>query len=101
MIEGHMEEAFMAGRSFEPTRLANPSVLTDEELKSLHVPILFMIGENEKIYSPHEALARLQKLAPKIQTKLIKNAGHDLTFAQTEMVNDLMLAFLNQPLSSQ
>jgi pimeloyl-ACP methyl ester carboxylesterase len=77
--------------------MVNPTVLTDEELRSLKVPTLFMVGENEKIYSPHEALKRLNGVAPQIQTKLIMNAGHDLTMTQTEDVDNFILEFLSQP----
>ena len=97
LVEEHVDETYMAVRSFKAKKMVNPTVLTDEELRSLKVPILFMIGENEKIYSPHEALKRLNRVAPQIQTKLIMNAGHDLPMAQAEDVDNLILEFLSQP----
>ena len=96
LIEEHVDETFMAVRSFKAKRMVNPSVLTDEELQSIKIPTLFMVGENEKIYSPHEVLERLNRVAPQIQTKLIMNAGHDLTIVQAETVNSLIIEFLNQ-----
>ena len=101
MIDEHIDETFLAVRSFKSKKIVNPNVLTDEELLKLNVPILFMIGENEKICSPHEALKRLNRVAPQIQTKLIMNAGHDLTMVQAEIVNDMILEFLSEPKNIQ
>jgi len=97
LIEEHIDESFLAIRSFQAKRMVNPTVLTDSELQSLDVPILFIVGENEKIYPPQEVLKRLNDVAPQIQTKLIMGAGHDLTMVQAEIVNDMILEFLSQP----
>jgi len=75
--------------------MVNPTVLSDDELNNMDIPVLFMVGENEKIYSPINVIERLNRIAPKIRTKLIKNAGHDLAMAQPEIVNDSILAFLD------
>jgi len=94
LVEEHIDETFMAVRSFKRMRMVNPTVLSDEELNNMEVPVFFMVGENEKIYSPRNVIERLNRVAPKIRTKLIRNAGHDLAMAQPEIVNDSILAFL-------
>lgn len=96
LVEEHIDETFMAVRSFKGRRMVNPSVLTDEELQHIEVPVLFMVGENEKIYSPHKVIERLNRVDPKIRTKLIMNAGHDLAMAQAEVVDKFVLEFLNR-----
>lgn len=96
LIKEHIDETFMAVRSFKRRRMVNPTVLSDEELYNLEVPVLFMVGENEKIYSPGNVIERLNRVAPMIKTKLIRNAGHDLAMAQPEVVNDSIFAFLNE-----
>ncbi|MDD2904062.1 MAG: alpha/beta hydrolase [Syntrophales bacterium] len=96
LLEEHIDESFLAIRSFKTKSLVNPTVLTDAELQSLKVPALFIVGENEKIYSPRAAIARLHQVAPRIHTKLIPAAGHDLTMVQAEMVNKAVLEFLSQ-----
>ena len=101
LIEEHIDEALMAVRSFKSKRMVNPTVLTDEELQNIKVPVLFMVGEHEKIYSPHEVIDRLNRVSPQIQTRLIANAGHDLTMVQAEMVNEMILEFLSQPSNIQ
>jgi len=94
LIEEHIDETYLAVRSFKGKRMVNPIVLSDEELNSLSVPVLFMIGENEKIYSPHKVIQRLNSVAPEIETRLISNAGHDLAMAQPAIVNEAILEFL-------
>lgn len=92
-------------RSFKPKMTVSPTVLSDEELRSLKMPVLFMVGENEKIYPPYEAVERLKSIAPQIKTEIISGAGHDLSVVQAEMVNQKILDFLakrkNSPLSKR
>jgi pimeloyl-ACP methyl ester carboxylesterase len=63
-------------------------------LQSISVPALFLVGENEKLYSARKAIHRLNRVAPQIQTEIILNAGHDLTIVQAELVNRKVLEFL-------
>ncbi len=74
-----------------------PTVLTDAELQSISVPVLFLVGENEKIYDGRQAVERINRVAPQIQTSIIPNAGHDLTIIQANLVNKLILEFLSEP----
>ncbi|UCE43257.1 MAG: alpha/beta hydrolase [Candidatus Aminicenantes bacterium] len=84
-------------RSFKPKMMVSPTVLSDEELNSLKMPVLLMIGENEKIYSAEEAVARIKNVAPRIKAEIIPGAGHDLPVVQAEMVNQKILDFLEKP----
>jgi len=83
-------------RSFKPKMMVSPTILSDEELRSLKIPALFMVGENEKIYSPYEAVERLNSIAPQIKTEIIPGAGHDLSVVQADMVNRKILNFLEK-----
>jgi len=96
LIEEYVDESYLALRSFKAKRMVNPTILTDEELRSIKVPTLYLVGENEKIYSALKAVERLNKIAPQIKTEVIPHAGHDLTIVQTEMVNTIILEFLKQ-----
>ncbi len=97
MLDEEVDAAFVRIRSFKPIRLVKPTVLKDEELQSIKVPALFLVGENEKIYSAQKAIQRLHQVAPHIRAEIIPNAGHDLTIMQAEMVNTKVLEFLKQP----
>ena len=88
------DDAYMAMRCFKPKRMVYPTVLTDNELQNIKVPTLYIVGENEKLYSARKAIQRLNKVAPHIKAEIIPNAGHDLTIVQAEMVNKKILEFL-------
>jgi len=90
------DEAYVAMRCFKPKRMVYPTVLTDNELQSIKVPTLYLVGENEKIYSAQKAIQRLKKVAPHIKSEIIPNAGHDLSIVQAELVNRKVLEFLKK-----
>jgi pimeloyl-ACP methyl ester carboxylesterase len=86
---------FMGSRCFK-TLPIKPTVLDDTDLQNIKVPTLYLVGENEKIYSGKKAIQRLNNVAPHIETELIPNAGHDLLIVQAEMVNKKVMEFLKQ-----
>jgi len=94
MLDGIVEDAYLSLQSFKMKPPVNPVVLTDEQWQSMKVPALFLVGANEKIYSPSEAVERLNRVAPQIKTRIILDAGHDLTLVQAKMVNQIILEFL-------
>jgi pimeloyl-ACP methyl ester carboxylesterase len=97
MVEAAVDAMFTARRCFRPRHLVLPTVLGDEEWQKIRVPTLYLVGENEKIYSARRAVQRLKEVATHVQAEIIPNAGHDLTFVQVEMVNSKILEFLEQP----
>lgn len=94
MLDGMVEDGYVSIQCFKMNPPVNPVVLTDEQWQSIKVPALFVVGRNEKIYSPIEAVERLNRVAPQIKTKIIPGAGHDLTLVQAKMVNQIILEFL-------
>lgn len=97
LVEDMLDDAFMGLRGFKFKMPVHPTVLEDKELQSIKVSALFLVGENEKIYSAKKAIQRLNKVAPHIEAEVIPNGGHDLTIVQAEMVNRKVLEFLKQP----
>lgn len=93
-VDLFLEDLWLALRCFKFKQLVNPTVLTDEELRSISVPTLFLTGENEKIYPPMKALDRLTRVAPQIETELIRGAGHDLALVQADVVTQRILEFI-------
>jgi pimeloyl-ACP methyl ester carboxylesterase len=94
VLESVIDDAMLARQSFKFKALVDPRVLTDEELRRSKVPTLFLVGENEKIYQPAEAIRRLNDVAPGISTEMLANCGHDLTFVHSELLNERILRFL-------
>ncbi|MGD6981011.1 alpha/beta fold hydrolase, partial [Citricoccus zhacaiensis] len=73
-----------------------PYVFTDDELKSVKVPILLLLGEHEVIYDPQSALHRASTLVPGIEAEIIKQAGHVLSMEQPQYVNERILRFFSK-----
>ena len=92
------ENAWLGLRSFKLRQMVNPTVLTDEQWRSFEVPVLFLVGENEVIYSitGAEAVARLNRVAPEIETELFTGCGHDISLVQVERFNQRVLDFLEE-----
>ena len=95
-VEEWIDNMFIASRCFKIRRPFNPPVLEDQELQSIKVPTLYVVAENEKLYSAQKSVQRLNQVAPHIKTETIPNAGHDLAIVQAEMVNRKILDFLKQ-----
>jgi pimeloyl-ACP methyl ester carboxylesterase len=91
-----IEQLLLNMRSIQRHRLPMPPVLTDGEWRSLRVRVLFLVGENEVIYSAENAVRRLARVAPQVTAEVVPGAGHDLTFAQAEIVNERLLKFLRE-----
>ena len=91
-----VEDAMMGLKSYTFRMPVTPTVLSDKELQEIQVPVLFLVGENEKLYPAKTAVMRLNTIAPQIQTDIIPHAGHDLTIVQTTLVNKKILDFLGK-----
>jgi pimeloyl-ACP methyl ester carboxylesterase len=96
LVDEYINDAMMALKCFKFRMPINPTVLSDEELRSIEVPTLFLVGENEKIYPARKAVERLNGVAPQVRTEIIPGAGHDLTIIQAELVNSIVIEFLRQ-----
>lgn len=68
----------------------------NEELRNMQVSTLFLVGENEKLYSGKKTVQHLNKAAPQIKTELIPGAGYDLVVTKADLVNSLVVHFLEQ-----
>ncbi|MFP3393329.1 alpha/beta fold hydrolase [Brevibacillus sp. SIMBA_040] len=82
-------------RSQKPKADGFPYVFSDEELKSVKVPILLLLSEHEVIYDPQSAIKRASTFVPGIEAEIVKNVGHVLSMEQPEYVNERVLGFLD------
>ena len=72
-------------------------VLPDEELASLGVPALYVLGERDgATENPRAVLAHLASVAPGIETMLVPEAGHDVVVARPRLIAERMLEFLEE-----
>lgn len=98
MVEQQLPYLLTAGRLFNLPRLVWPTVLDDKAWQRFRVSALFLVGENEKIYSARAAVRRLKRVAPQVETGIIPGAGHDLTMVRAGVVAKRVLEFLDEPL---
>ncbi len=91
-----MDDAQMVVRVFALRPPPWPPVLTDKAWQDFHVPCLFLVGENEKIYSAEAAVRRLNRIAPQVQAEIVPGAGHDLTLVHPDLVTRRVLQFLGE-----
>ena len=64
-----------------------------KSLKKLEMPVLVLIGDKD-IINNQRCLDKAEKLLPDVQTGIIENAGHFLSFDQPDTVNTLIRNFL-------
>lgn len=79
----------------EVGRIWGPRKFGDSELAGIEVPVLYLAGEKERMYSVPAAASRLKSVAPQIETAVVQDTGHGLVAAQPEAVGRRMLEFLD------
>lgn len=67
---------------------------SNEELKSLPMPILVLIGDHD-IVNNEKSIEKAKELLQHSETGIVKKAGHFLSIDQSKTVNARMLHFLN------
>lgn len=96
----YVEDATLGLRCFDSRVVGSvlgPRRFSDVELGDVSVPVLYVAGEHETMYSPHAAAARLQAVAPQVETVIIAGAGHDLgTGVQHDEFTRTVLRFLKE-----
>jgi len=64
-----------------------PAALKKKQwLQLADIPILLLIGENEKVHSAKKAVRHLARVALNVKSEMIPGAGHDLALVKTETV---------------
>ncbi len=95
MAENMVVDHRLAIRCFKTKMPASMTVLSDDELRCIKNPVLFLAGENEVIYPVEDAVERLERIAPGIRIEIVQNTGHCMVFTNPEIVSEKILDFLN------
>lgn len=95
IIDQIVHELILSGNCFKRRGFVTPTVLSDEEWRTIQLPILFLVGEKEVIYSASKAVMRLRKLLPEVHTVIAPGASHDITYSQSKLVNKEISSFLD------
>lgn len=95
MIDELIEDAMLARRCFRRRNLIPPNVLPDEDWQSITTLTLFLFGANEMTYLVKDAIIKLHRVAPEIQTAIAARADHHLTIVKPHWLTDKVLRFLS------
>jgi len=76
-------------------RLLNMWPFSKEELKSLQIPVLLLVGDHD-IVNDQKTFVKARKYIPNIETAVIKDAGHFLSMDQPDSTNKIIVEFLNK-----
>lgn len=72
-----------------------PGKFTEEQVRGLVPPTLFMVGEEEAIYSAKAAVNRIKQWVPSVKAVIIPHAGHCLQAEQPSLVSQHIMQFLH------
>lgn len=72
-----------------------PSAFTVEELDQVHIPVLMLIGDQDKL-NPPKTIERARQMISHIEANVIPDAGHLLSMEQPEHVDARVLKFLTE-----
>ncbi len=86
ILERDILETRKAWKSFKSHPAVSPTVLTDEELQRLKMPVLFIDGDKNHVTSVPKAVARLQKVVPHYNIEIIPGAGHTFLGHEDELM---------------
>jgi pimeloyl-ACP methyl ester carboxylesterase len=75
---------------------AIPRVFSDEELRSIHTPVLLLIGDHEVIYKPARVIRRATHLMTGLKTEVVPNANHSAQYTAPDFVNAKILEFFHE-----
>lgn len=87
--------AYSHGRSQLPVV---PRVIDKEAWSKLSAPVLFLVGDEEKIYDAEQVKQRVRESLPGSTICTIQGAGHCLILEQQASVNKAIREFMLQPL---
>ena len=72
-----------------------PTVFSDDELRTMQVPTLLLMGVHEVIFDPQKALALARQLIPHFEGDLVPQSSHDMCVSQHALVDARILGFLS------
>jgi len=98
-VSQHLLDLFYLGmkhfRLPPETARIMPSVFSDEELHTLCVPVLLLIGDREVIYDPVKAMDRARQFIPNFEGDLVPGSNHNMCGSHFRIVDARILNFLN------
>ena len=83
----------MKDRRLKITALAH--LFSDQELQRITMPVLLLIGSKEVVTDVDEVKKRSERLIKNLKFRVIDDASHTLSLDKPEIINPVILDFLN------
>jgi len=96
--DGAVEDVVLSSQCYtmRPMPGGAPREFKDDELAAITTPVLYVVGENERVCSSaSKALSRLNAVAPQIRTELLTGCGHDVFWMRPDDASRVALDFLD------
>ncbi|MFD0694521.1 alpha/beta fold hydrolase [Paenibacillus sp. GCM10027628] len=90
------EQFVIALQNCLPQVRLHAGYMSDDELRAIKCPVLLLLGEYEVQYNPEKGLQRAKQLIANLQGDIIAGTGHGLSLERPDLVNPLVLKFLQQ-----
>ncbi|KJS62994.1 alpha/beta fold hydrolase [Streptomyces rubellomurinus] len=84
----------LAMRSYQPGSRPPARPFTDEELASIALPVLVLVGRRSALLRPRQVVGRVTALVPGVRAEVVERAGHGLNLERPELVNERLLEFV-------
>ncbi|MFE6499235.1 alpha/beta fold hydrolase [Kitasatospora sp. NPDC057738] len=84
----------LAMRSYKPGSRPPARPFTDEELASIELPVLVLVGRRSALLRPRQVVERVTRLVPGVRAEILERAGHGLNLERPEAVNERLLGFI-------
>lgn len=91
----HVMDMIIAAYSHGKSQLpVVPRVIEKEAWEKLDSPVLFMVGDEEKLYDAEQVKQQVKHVLPESTVYIVQDAGHCLMLEQREYVNRAIRQFL-------
>ncbi|MFJ2188862.1 alpha/beta fold hydrolase [Kitasatospora sp. NPDC087861] len=90
VLEGELMGLMRASMGFRRA-LPVPPVFSDEELRRLSIPALFLLGARSALHDSREVADRIGGLVPSARVEVVPGAGHALPTDRPDLVADRIL----------
>ncbi|MCX4744061.1 alpha/beta fold hydrolase [Kitasatospora sp. NBC_01287] len=90
ILESQLMSLMRASMGFRRA-LPVPPVFSDEELRRLNVPALFLLGARSAMHDSREVADRIGKLVPTATVEIVPGAGHALPTDRPDLVAERIL----------
>lgn len=98
-LPSHVMDVVIAAYTYGRSQLpVVPRVIEVDAWRRLSAPVLFLVGDEEKIYDAAEVVKRVKETLNDAEIVRIREAGHCLIIEQKEQVNEAIQRFIMEQL---